>query len=390
MKKARIAWVMWLMIGLVQVSLAGGEKGSLGIGLRAGMTQFEADVPEPVLCPFVYGHVKFNPSAFLSLGTEFGWGELKDKERKDLKTTIMPFELDLTFNFLPLGKVNPYVLLGGGGVYWSATNNGQPVFVDMKKQEGIDSFLKTGGGLEFILNQQRNVTFSIGATFRYSFTDFLDQRYSGDENDQVVDIYGGLTYYFKTSTKGDVDSDGVPDGLDLEQTLPEDPDGYMDHDGKPDDQPEERFAEVIDMLPDTSRRGEDTVPPVVIHVPVRRAEEGREVPLNVEVIENREIRVVSVLYRILGETKWQVRALRSLGSTMYQGSIPNSYVRSPGVEYCVVAVDEAVSGIGYSGLPKRPNVIKVIAKPKQWRILAATAAILGWGSAGYLISRKQK
>jgi hypothetical protein len=75
---------------------------------------------------------------------------------------------------------------------------------------------------------------------------------------------------------------------------------------------------------------------------------------------------------------------------MYQGSIPGSYVRSPGVEYCVVAVDEAVSGVGYSGLPKRPNVIKVIAKPKQWRILAATTAILGWGSAGYLISRKQK
>lgn len=388
MKKAWMAWSVILCLS--SLSLAGGEKGSLGVGLYTGVTQFEADIKKPALGPFVYGHIKFNPNAFLSIGAEFGYAELKDKARANFKTAIMPFEMDLIFNLLPLGKVNPYAMIGGGGVYWNATEGGERIIVNNKTQESIDSFLKTGGGLEFVLNKKRNLTFSIGATYRYSLTDMLDQLYSGDEKDQVVDIYAGLTYYFKTSTKGDRDSDGVPDHYDLSVEVPEDPDGYMDHDGKPDERPEERFAEVVDMLSDTLRQGEDTVPPVVIHLVNHKVEEGKDIALEVEVFENREIRVVSVLYRTVGEKKWQVRMLRSLGSTLYHGILPASVVRPPGVEYCVVAVDEAVSGIGYSGLPKRPNVIEVLAKPKLWRSLTATAAILGWGAAGYLIARKQK
>jgi len=387
------AWIAYLLsVCCCSLLFAGGERSSLGLGFRAGVTQFEADVDKPGLSPFVYGHVKFNPYDFLSLGTEFGYGELKDRTRPSFKTAIMPFEMDLTFNMLPLGKVNPYILVGGGGVYWNATENGERIIdpATGKTQENIDSFLKTGGGLEFVLNRQRNLTFNIGLTYRYSLTDNLDQIYSGDERDQVIDFYGGLTYYFKTSTKGDRDSDGVPDYLDLSPEIPEDPDGYLDHDGKPDDRPEERFAEVIDMLADTVQQGDDTVPPVVIHLPTHKVEEGNEIPLEVEVFENREIRVVSVLFREQGKKKWEVRTLRPLGSTLYRGAIPASYVKPPGLEYCVVAVDEAVSGIGYSGLPKRPNTIKVIAKPKQWRLVAATVAILSWGTAGYLVLRKQK
>lgn len=388
MKKAWMA--ILILFSLNTLIFAGGEKGTLGVGFRAGVTQLEADINKPSLSPFLYGHVKYNPNSFLSIGTEFGYGELKDRVRDSWKTTIMPFELDLTFNFLPLGKVNPYTIIGGGGVLWRASEDGNSIVIDGKKQDGIDSFLKTGLGLEFFLNPKQNVSFSIGGTYRYSFTDVLDQINSGDENDQIVDIYAGLTYYFKTSTKGDRDSDGVPDYLDLEPLIPEDSDGYRDHDGKPDDRPEERFKEVIEMLADSVKQGEDTTAPVVIHYPVRKVEEGNDISLEVEVFEDREIRIVSVLFRTLGEKKWQIRTLRSLGSMMYHGTIPASYVKPPGVEYCIVAVDDAVSGIGYSGLPKRPNIVQILAKPKQWRIIATATAILGWGAAGYLISRKQK
>jgi hypothetical protein len=206
----------------------------------------------------------------------------------------------------------------------------------------------------------------------------------------VIDFYGGLTYYFKTSTKGDRDSDGVPDELDLNELKPEDQDGYMDHDGKPENDPEERFFGVNDISSDTLNQGPDTNPPIVIHTPVRKTEAGTDITINVEVREDREVRVASILYRTKGDKNWRVKSLRTFGKEMYTGIIPGSYVKPPGVEYCVVAVDEAVSGVGYSGLPKRPNIIKVIPKPKQWRIMAATAALLGWGSAAYLIARKQK
>ena len=34
--------------------------------------------------------------------------------------------------------------------------------------------------------------------------------------------------------------------------------------------------------------------------------------------------------------------------------------------------------------------VKVIGNPKMWRFLNATAALLGWGTASYIILRKQK
>lgn len=398
MKKAFIlCWIMLIVLAVVYESHAGGEKGSLGVGLRIGLTQLEADIAKPQLTPFYYGHIKFNPIDFVSLGCEFGYAALKDKERTktEFQTSIMPFEADLTFNFLPLGKVNPYVTLGGGGVYWNATELDptgvrKTIEKDGKLQEGIDSFVKTGGGLEFVLNKSRSLTLSIGGTFRYSFSEALDQIYLGDEKDQVIDFYGGLTYYFKTSTKGDRDSDGVPDELDLDDLNAEDSDGFMDHDGKPESLPEERFSATNVMLSDSLAQGPDTRPPLVFHTPVRKAEEGTDINIDVEVQEDREVRVASILYRTKGDENWRVRNLRTVSRQKYTGIIPGSYVKPPGVEYCVVAVDEAVSGVGFSGLPKRPNIIKVIPKPKQWRIMAATAALLGWGSAAYLIVREQK
>ncbi len=39
---------------------------------------------------------------------------------------------------------------------------------------------------------------------------------------------------FSNHARGDRDNDGVPDELDLKPEIKEDPDGYMDHDGKPD------------------------------------------------------------------------------------------------------------------------------------------------------------
>jgi hypothetical protein len=46
--------------------------------------------------------------------------------------------------------------------------------------------------------------------------------------------------------------------------------------------------------------------------------------------------------------------------------------------------------VGYCGLPKLPVRVEVIGNPKMWRILSGTAALLGWGTSGYYILKKQK
>jgi hypothetical protein len=53
-------------------------------------------------------------------------------------------------------------------------------------------------------------------------------------------------------------------------------------------------------------------------------------------------------------------------------------------------VDEAISGVGYSGVPDRPNFVRVHGKETAWRLVTGLAAAAGWGTASYLVFRKQQ
>ncbi len=368
--------------------LGGGDQSNFGIGLRAGINRLEGDLKNPSFKPFIYGHLNYNLFDYLAIGFEGGYSVVGDEDAPDFQTIITPYEGHLIFSFFPLAKVNPYVVLGAGGFYWNYTEDGETVrYSSGKLAKGHESFVKSGAGLEIQLNRSRTFYLNVGATFRYSMSDMLDNRYSGDENDGVIDVYGGFTYYFRGSTRGDRDNDGIPDELDLKPEIREDPDGYMDHDGAPDGIPPVTIAlSVADQI----STDVDKEPPVVIHSPVRRVEEGQTVKIQADIYENKQLKVASVIYRPLGFDRWKVGKLRCIGGTLYEGFIPGNAVKKQGLEYCVIAVDEAVSGVGYSGLPKLPVRVEVLGNSKLWRILSGTAALAGWGGASYLILRKQQ
>ncbi len=368
---------------------AGGEQSNFGIGLKAGLNRLEGDWKNPSFKPFVYGQLTYNLFEYLAIGVEGGYGTVGDKTNPEIETIIMPYEGHIIFSFFPLGKINPYVILGGGGVYWNYTIDGQTKVdpVSGKYSKGYDSFMKSGGGLEILLNRSHTFYFNIGATFRYSLTDLFDNNNSGDENDGVIDLYGGFTYYFRTSNRGDRDNDGIPDELDLKPEIKEDPDGYMDHDGKPEGIPPVTITMSSNVNDETAV---DTEPPVVIHSPVRRVEEGHDIKITADIYENKKLKVASILYRPVGFDQWKVGQLRNIGGTRYEGVIPGRSVKKQGVEYCVISVDEAISGVGYCGLPKLPVRVEVLGYSKLWRIIGGTAALAGWGTSSYLILRKQK
>ncbi|MBN2010322.1 outer membrane beta-barrel protein [candidate division KSB1 bacterium] len=366
-----------------------GAKGDIGLGLKLGLNQFEGDVQNPALRPGAFGTIEYNLNDFFALGIESGYSYLEDKDRPGFQTRIIPFELHAKLNFMPISRINSYAILGGGGVYWIAIQDGFTIrdAATQELQQKMDSFVKAGGGFEFALTKKQNTYLSIGATYRYSMTDMLDQIWSGDENDAVVEGYLGFTYTFRATSRGDRDDDGVPDELDLEPTVPEDNDGYMDHDGKLDGVPP--LGDVWKTNRD-AKNAMDNVPPVVIHMPIRRAPEGKSIKITAEIFENKKLKVASILYRPRNFSEWKVAALRNMGGILFEGEIPGNFVKQQGVEYCVIAVDESLNGIGYSGLPNRPNEVEVIANPIFWRIFNGFAAAVGWGAAGYMIWRKQK
>ncbi len=368
---------------------AGGEQTNFGIGLTAGINRIEGDWRNPAFKPAIFGQLTYNLFDYLAICAEGGYATLGNKDNTAIETILIPYEGHLKFSFFPLGKINPYVILGGGGVYWNYTEDGQTKFdsASAKYYKGYDSFIKSGGGLEFPLNRSHSFYFNIGATYRLSFTDWFDIDNSGDQNDGMIDVHGGFTYYFRTTARGDRDNDGVPDELDLKPEIKEDPDGFLDHDGKPDPIPPITVA-MGSGIGEQTEVDED--PPIVIHYPVRRVESGKDIRIKADIYENIKLKVSSILYRPIGSDQWKVGQLLNVGGTLYEGVIPSRSVKKQGVEYCVIAVDEAISGVGYCGLPKLPVRVEVLGNPKFWRIVAGTVAIAGWGSSGYYILKKQK
>ncbi|MFQ5822458.1 MAG: hypothetical protein ACE5JB_00195 [bacterium] len=361
----------------------GGDLG-FGIGFTAGISRLEGDLKSPQLSPLISGHIRVLPLPYIAISGELGYSLLNTSNHPqytDFKNTIIPFELSTIVNFLPFNKINPYVMAGGGGVYWSATGK-NATGNRITLEDGIDSFLKTGGGLEFRLS--RSFRLNLGATFRFSLTDAFDQMgQQGDENDQVLDVHAGLTYYFKKS-RNDRDNDLIPDDLDLMPDIAEDPDGFLDHDGIPEKNP--NFINSYDSTFDSDN---STSSPIVIHYIVHKAESGHSIPIKAYVYSDINLRVVATLYRPYGEPNWNVVRMEEQGDNLYHGVIPGYAVNTQGFEYCVVAVDETLSGIGYSGLPSKPVRVKVSPNGKVWRFLGGTVGAATIGTASYLVLRKQ-
>lgn len=373
----------FLLLLTLPLGLSAQSRVDFSAGLQAGLARLESDIQRPELSPFVSGGFRVIPTPFFSLGMEVGFSELKDRDRSNFKSTIIPFELDGRVSFLPFSSVTPFAFVGGGGVYWSASQNGQVIVINGSKQQGIDSFLKTGGGLDFALNNR--VSLQVGAAFRYSLTDALDQRFSGDEKDQVLSTFVGLSYHFRSS-RYDHDRDGVPDDLDLAVDVPEDPDGFLDHDGVPEEGPGAQLA----LIQSDQGAGRDELAPVVIHHPKHEAEAGHSLKLKVEIFPPEPLSKASVVYRSSGDSTWSVSELRSEGGRRFLGVVPASDVTTPSLEYAIVALGKDVQLVGFSGLPKRPNRVRVFGNGRLWRYIGGVIGTLGWGSASYLVLRNQQ
>jgi hypothetical protein len=284
----------------------------------------------------------------------------------------LPFELSGIFNFLPFHTINPYVSIGGGGAYWEAENN------TGRLSDGFDAFLKAGAGLE--LRTSNSFAVHLAATWRFSFTDGLDDMWLGDENDQVLDVQAGLTYYFDRGSM-DRDHDAVRDDLDLMPDIAEDRDGYLDHDGVPETNP---ALLAVDGITDVRYAA-----PIVMHEIVDKVTAGRTVAIHAEVHAAKRLNTVATLYRPAGASNWSVMPMQERAANLYYAEIPAYAVIDAGFQYFVVAVDETLSGVGFSGLPSRPVTVAAYPDGTPFRTIGAIIGGLAAGTATFVILRKQ-
>ncbi|MDZ7267371.1 MAG: hypothetical protein ONB48_08590 [candidate division KSB1 bacterium] len=363
------------------------QDAKFGFGVRGGVGRIEGDVKKAVLQPFASALVYYSPDPHLSFGIEAGLGKFltDDDSQRDSVAIVLPIEFDVTLRYSPYHTFSPFVTLGAGGVLWYNVRHGSHApFEGGARREERAYLLKATGGFEVALSRRFN--WSAGAAFRYTFSDKLDLDFSGDEHDGLITVFTGLTLKLGGSVR-DRDHDGVGDRFDLDSRAREDRDGYMDHDGVPDTQ---ITTSLLAFSSSGAGSSADEVPPIVIHHPRKRTTAGKDLRIRAEIYENRSLLKAAVLHRPVNVRRWLVEPMTTNDQEIYEAIIPGPSIPKGGLEYCVVAVDEAISGLGYSGLPNRPNYIMVHGQETWWRVATFFAAVGGWGAAGYVVKRHQK
>jgi hypothetical protein len=357
----------------------------LGAGLRGGMARLDGDVNISSLRFEINGVLSFALRPHLRLSGEAGFADLALGAKPDTSVLRMiPLALNLNFRFSPYSEVTPFVALGGGGAIWQHRNKRTHKAIPLsgQKTSAFDYFVQTSGGLEISLSPR--MSWTLGATYRYGLTDNFDAVSLGKKNDAVISAFTGLTFNIGKFAD-DADHDGVIDRYDLSSKASEDRDGYLDHDGVPD----KRMADIGAYVNAAeTNNGSDKVPPIVIHDPVLHATAGRHLRLHADIFENQSLRQAAIIYRPVNVQNWLVAPMNLAKGNLYVATIPGAEIQKAGLEYCVVAVDEAISGVGYSGLPNRPNFVRVHGKEAGWRIVTGLAAAAGWGAASYLVFSK--
>jgi hypothetical protein len=359
-----------------------------GVGLRAGVARLESDLKLPPMRFEASGLLSFALKPHLRLSAEAGFADLAlgaDPDTAILR--LVPAALHLTLRLAPYSKVTPFVTLGGGGVNWKHLDKRTKKTIQRpgQKENQFDYFVQTSGGLEIALSSR--MSWTLGATYRYGLTDDFDMLKIGDQNDAVLSALTGLTFNIG-KIPGDADRDGVLDRYDLDLRRKEDRDGYLDHDGVPDERMAGNIAAYVNA-PDANT-GSDNVPPIVIHQPVLHATAGKALRLTAEIFENQSLRKAAIIYRPFNTPSWLVEPMIPAKRNLHVGFIAGASILQTGLEYCIVAVDEAISGVGYSGVPDRPNFVRVHDKETGWRLVTGLAAAAGWGTASYLVFRKQQ
>jgi len=358
-------------------------RNKVGVSLKMGLNKLEGDWQKPKINPDAAFCLLFSPNPFLSLEGELAYSILRTDDSPSridpshsgagsLRTFATPVGLALRFNFFPLSKVKPFATLGGGAVWWNSKLGSESIAGQGTRQQHRNIYLKAGGGLEFQVSP--GLALFTGSDFRYSSSDFLDQIKSGDEKDGIISAWVGLTYYFANRDARDRDGDNVPSDMDLSPQEREDANGYLDHDGRPE-------GEIREPLNKNA--------PIVIHHPTFEAEEKHNLKIQADIISAAPLRTAAVLYRPIGNKNWQITPFEAIGASKYQATIKGKDVEATAMEYCAVAVDQNVEGIGYSGLPNRPVQVKLIRHGNAWRALGAVGAAIGWGVSTYIILRKQ-
>jgi len=355
----------------------------LGLELRTGISKLEGDWQKPRLNWIGAFLVHYSPVEYFTVVGELGYSHLSShadaprihpilNESGKYRTVTMPAGLNFRFNFFPFKRWNPYSILGSGVIGWEAQYGGKTISQNNALQKGIATYTKAAGGVEYRINNKFAANFEVD--FKYTSLDELDQLITGNERDGIISIYSGLIYYFRTNESKVSDYEGIPYALQHAITETKNRNPF------------ERKGGIIEQS--FNQQADSSSAPLVIHDPVRRVEEKTDIKIIARIVSSTPLKVNALLYRNNQQQKWSIRKLVEK-EDHFETVIKAEEVSYPVLEYCVVALNQNMKGLGYAGLPQNPIRVDIVRQSQGWRIISSFIALVGWSAAAFIILKKQ-
>jgi hypothetical protein len=188
-------FVFCLLAGVALPASAQMRSNKFGVG--AGGSYYLVNVDYGSAEPSIGGSVDLSYSLmeYMSVRSSLGFGFLQAKSSTTgptLNTAIMFGNLYLAADFIPHGAVNPFVFVGGSGMYIDA-RTGAGVALTGSETKQLKGTVIGGVGVDLFVNEF--LSFTISGEMGLPVTDKIDGLSTG-EKDSFQRISLGVRYYF--------------------------------------------------------------------------------------------------------------------------------------------------------------------------------------------------
>jgi outer membrane protein OmpA-like peptidoglycan-associated protein len=186
-------------------------QGKWSLGLHGGANAWINDFNKRVIGPGAGLHLRYGISRVFSLGLLAGYEELKSQQDPQfgnlpydyLKLHSVPVSLVGWFHLAPGSKVNPYVYIGAGAIFYQRQDGSKNYIPDDTFRSAV--LVPLGVGFEAFVS--RSVTIGLEVGFRIA-EDKLD-NYIYKAPDTYPTAKAGIAFYFGSGDLDDDDGDGL-------------------------------------------------------------------------------------------------------------------------------------------------------------------------------------
>ena len=191
----RSSLIAVLFIMLVSVGQGQMRSHKFGVGVSGSYFLLQSDYSTSK--PSMGGGAEFSYSLmeYLSVRSSLGVGFLQAKNATPptLSTTLVFGNLYLAADLAPNSIFNPFVFVGGSGVYFDA-RTGDGVALTGAGVKRLKGTLVGGIGFDIFANEF--ISFTVAGEMALPFTDRLDGLALGTKKDSYQRISLGIRYYF--------------------------------------------------------------------------------------------------------------------------------------------------------------------------------------------------